>query len=198
MEIDALPEIQITYKNISELVEYSRNPREHPEFQLDQLAESIKEVGWTYPVLIDKHNIIVCGHGRYQAAQKLGVERIPTIQKADLTETQIKAYRLQDNQLALNAIWNDDFLTQEINALMDTDYDVSKLGFDASAKAPDYEPDVMPDTNDNFVTEDELAQALDKMNGLGGQDATAKGSVMVACPECSHEFRVYESHFVKR
>ena len=189
--------IEIVYKPIKELLDYSQNPREHPEHQVSLLAESIKEMGWTFPILIDKHNIIIAGHGRKLAAEKLGLDSVPTIIKNDLSETQVKAYRLQDNQLPLNAIWNDDFLKTEIDALIDTNYDVSKLGFDASLTPPSFEPNVQPNTDGNFVSDEELAEAMANM-GVGGSDAeTAKGSVQVACPECGHDFRVYESHFVK-
>ena len=81
--------IEIVYKPIKELLDYSQNPREHPEHQVSLLAESIKEMGWTFPILIDKHNIIIAGHGRKLAAAKLGLASVPTIIKNDLSETQV-------------------------------------------------------------------------------------------------------------
>lgn len=89
----------IVYKNITDLKPYRKNAKKHPKQQVEQIANSIKEFGFTQPVLIDKHNSVVAGHGRVLGAKKAGLKQVPTICLEDLTPEQIKAYRLADNKL---------------------------------------------------------------------------------------------------
>jgi 16S rRNA G966 N2-methylase RsmD len=114
-----------------DLIPYINNSRTHDERQIGQIAASIKEFGFTNPILIDNENGIIAGHGRLQGAQKLGIEQVPCIRLGDLTEAQKKAYVIADNKLALNAGWDMDLLAVEIEGLKDLDFDVDLLGFDA-------------------------------------------------------------------
>jgi hypothetical protein len=114
-----------------DLIPYVNNSRTHDERQVGQIAASIKEFGFTNPILIDNENGIIAGHGRLQGAQKLGIEQVPCIRLGDLTEAQKKAYVIADNKLALNAGWDMDLLAVEIEGLKDLDFDVDLLGFDA-------------------------------------------------------------------
>ena len=98
--------IQIKEKLVSELIPYVNNSRTHSDDQVAQIAASIKEFGWTNPILIDGDNGIIAGHGRVMAARKLGFEKVPTIELKDLTKAQRKAYIIADNRLALNAGWD--------------------------------------------------------------------------------------------
>ncbi len=122
--------LSIEYKSTGELVPYVNNSRTHSEQQVQQVAASIKEFGFTNPILIDHDGGIIAGHGRLQAAQLLSLDEVPTITLEGLTEAQRKAYVIADNQLALNAGWDIDSLKLEIETLTGLDFDISLLGFD--------------------------------------------------------------------
>ena len=142
--------LAIKYKPIGDLVPYARNSRTHSESQVAQIAASIKEFGWTNPVLLDGENGIIAGHGRVMAAQKLGEKQVPTIELGHLDEHQKRAYIIADNKLALNAGWDDEMLSLEISDLKDAGYDLRFTGF----------------------TQDEINQLGDKpKEGLTDEDA---------------------------
>ena len=113
------------------LIPYAKNSRTHSDAQVAQIAGSIKEFGFNNPVLIDEDNGIIAGHGRVMAAQKLGLQAVPCIRLAHLSDTQRKAYVIADNRLALNAGWDDQMLTLELQELDGEDFDLSLLGFEA-------------------------------------------------------------------
>jgi site-specific DNA-methyltransferase (adenine-specific) len=123
-------QLKITYQKTGDLVPYARNSRTHSEEQVAQIAGSIREFGFTNPVLVDERNTIIAGHGRIMAAQKLGLEDVPTITLAGLTESQRKAYIIADNRLALNAGWDDEMLRLEIADLKEDGFDLDLLGFE--------------------------------------------------------------------
>jgi DNA modification methylase len=122
---------KIEWVDTNSLIPYAKNSRTHSETQVAQIAGSIKEFGFNNPVLIDETGSIIAGHGRVLAAQKLGLQTVPTITLEHLSETQRKAYVIADNRLALNAGWDDQMLTLELNDLKDDGFDLSLLGFDA-------------------------------------------------------------------
>lgn len=122
--------MEIIYKKIDELVPYVNNSRTHSDEQIDKICGSIKEYGWTNPVLIDEKNVIIAGHGRYLAGKKLGMEEIPCIVLSGLTEAQKKAYVIADNKMALDAGWNDELLKNELENLKELDFDLGLTGFD--------------------------------------------------------------------
>ena len=121
--------MQIEQIRIEELLPYAKNSRTHLDEQTAQIAASIKEFGFTNPVLIDNENQIIAGHGRILAARKLKMKEVPCIRLGYLTETQKKAYVIADNKLALNSGWDDELLALEIADLKDEDFDISLLGF---------------------------------------------------------------------
>lgn len=122
-----MEELNIVYKPIKELKPYKKNAKKHSKEQVEQIANSIKEFGFTQPVIIDKHNSVVAGHGRILGAKKAGLKQVPTVCLEDLTEEQIKAYRLVDNKLN-ESEWDDVLLAQELEEL---DKEQMKLfGFD--------------------------------------------------------------------
>jgi site-specific DNA-methyltransferase (adenine-specific) len=121
--------VKITQKLVTELIPYVNNSRTHSDEQVAQLAASIKEFGWTNPILVDGSNGIIAGHGRLMAARKLGYKEVPTIELADLTETQKKAYIIADNRLALNAGWDNDMLKIEFDQLAELGFDMELTGF---------------------------------------------------------------------
>lgn len=116
--------------SIDDLIPYARNSRTHSEEQVAQIAASIREFGFTNPVLIDDGGGIIAGHGRCMAARKLKMATVPCIRLTELTEAQKKAYIIADNKLALNAGWDDEMLRIEIEELKDLDFDIDLLGFD--------------------------------------------------------------------
>ena len=123
-------QLKITYQKTGDLVPYARNSRTHSEEQVTQIAGSIREFGFTNPVLVDEQNTIIAGHGRIMAAQKLGLGEVPTITLAGLSDSQRKAYIIADNRLALNAGWDDEMLRLEIADLKEEGFDLDLLGFE--------------------------------------------------------------------
>ena len=117
---------------IDKLRPYERNPRTHSEAQVDQIAASMVEFGWTNPILIDENAGILAGHGRLLAAGKLGLAEVPVIRFEHLSEAQKRAYILADNQIALQAGWDDALLAEELAWLRDERFDLDLIGFDAS------------------------------------------------------------------
>lgn len=122
-----MEELNIVYKPIKELKPYKKNAKKHSKEQVEQIANSIKEFGFTQPVIIDKNNSVVAGHGRILGAKKAGLKQVPTVCLEELTEEQIKAYRLVDNKLN-ESEWDNVLLAQELDEL---DKEQMKLfGFD--------------------------------------------------------------------
>jgi ParB-like chromosome segregation protein Spo0J len=119
----------IERRAIDALIPHSRNARTHSAEQVAQIAAAIAEWGWTFPVLIDEGNGIVAGHGRVLAARKLGIAEVPVIAARGWTEAQCRAYALADNQLALNAGWDESLLRVEIGDLGGFGFDLSLIGF---------------------------------------------------------------------
>jgi DNA modification methylase len=115
---------------IEKLIPWAKNPRTHSDAQVAQIAGSIEEFGFNNPILVDTKAGIIAGHGRLLAAQKLGLEEVPVIVLDHLSEAQKRAYIIADNQLALNAGWNEDLLREELAALQEESFDVSLLGFE--------------------------------------------------------------------
>lgn len=111
------------------LIPYARNARTHSPEQVAQIAASIREFGFTNPVLIDGDHGIIAGHGRVMAAQKLGLEQVPCIRLDYLSDTQRRAYILADNKLAMNAGWDNEMLKLEIKELVASDFDIDLIGF---------------------------------------------------------------------
>ena len=122
--------LSIEYKRVDDLIPYVNNSRTHSDEQVTQVAASIKEFGFTNPILIDENNGIIAGHGRLMAAKKLKLEQVPTITLVGLSDAQRKAYVIADNKLALNAEWDFDLLKIEIESLQEGDFKLDLLGFD--------------------------------------------------------------------
>ena len=122
--------LKIEYVATDDLIPYFNNSRTHSESQVKQIAASIREFGFTNPILIDEEQTIIAGHGRVMAAEVLSMSTVPCIRLSGLSEAQRKAYVIADNKLALNAGWDIDALSIEINQLADLDFDLDILGFD--------------------------------------------------------------------
>lgn len=124
------PASKVEMRNVAELVPYANNSRTHSPQQVDQIAASINEWGRTVPVLVDEKGMLIAGHGRIMAAQKLGIEQVPAMTATGWTEAQKKAYVIADNKLALNADWNMELLSVELQELQELDFDLELAGFD--------------------------------------------------------------------
>jgi len=126
----AWPADKIKRRKVAELVPYAKNARTHSDEQISQIAASIREWGFTNPVLIDEDSGIIAGHGRVLAAQLLGIKILPTMTATGWTDTQKRAYVLADNKLAQNADWDDDLLREELDGLKGLEFDLDIIGFD--------------------------------------------------------------------
>ena len=124
--------MQIIDKKIGEIKPYEKNPRKNDD-AVDAVASSISQFGFKNPIVIDGNNVIICGHTRYKAAKKLGLEKVPCVVADDLTDEQIKAYRLADNKVSELAEWDIDLLGEELDGIFDID--MSDFGFDFEDEA---------------------------------------------------------------
>jgi hypothetical protein len=122
-------DLAIEHRAVESLIPYARNARTHSEAQVAQIAASIREFGWTNPVLVDGENGVIAGHGRLLAARKLGLASVPVIELVGLSEAQKRAYVLADNRLALNAGWDESLLAIEVADLSDLGFDLRLAGF---------------------------------------------------------------------
>jgi len=174
----------IAWRPLGELIPYARNPRTHSDAQVAQIAGSIREFGWTNPVLVDGASGIIAGHGRVMAARKLGLERVPVIELAHMSEAQRRAYVLADNQLALNAGWDDELLRLELSDLSELGFDLGLIGFGdgelerllAGSKEGLTEDDEAPALPEQAVTQPGDLWVLGEHRLLCG-DATVLGDV---------------------
>ena len=119
-----------TLADIDTLIPYARNARTHSDAQIAQIAASIKEFGFLSPIIIAEDNTILCGHGRFYGAKKLGLQKVPCVMENHLTEAQKKAYILADNRMALDAGWDDELLAVEMEELQNLGFDLGLTGFD--------------------------------------------------------------------
>lgn len=185
---------QIEYIETEKLVPYARNSRTHSDEQVQQIMGSIKEFGFTNPVLVDGDGVIIAGHGRTMAAQRLGMKEVPCLRLSHLTEAQKRAYVIADNKLALNAGWNDEMLALELRNLRDEDFDLSLTGFDdaelaallADAVAEGLvDEDAVPDAPEQPVTIEGDVWVLGKHRLMCG-DSTSIDAVDVLMPETAN------------
>lgn len=124
--------LKIDYKDINEIKPYENNPRIHSNIQIEQIGNSIKEFGFTVPILLDEENNVIAGHGRLEASKVLDIGKVPTITLANLSEEQKKAYIIADNKITLNSNWNEDLLKNELKFLSDNDFNLDVLAFEDS------------------------------------------------------------------
>ena len=121
--------LQIDYRPTKSLIPYARNARTHSEAQIKQLMGLIKEYGWTNPIIVDEDNGVVAGHGRLLAADRLGLTKVPCIERADWSEAQKRGYVIADNKSALNAEWDMELLELEMRDLLSMDFDLELTAF---------------------------------------------------------------------
>lgn len=168
--------MKIEQVKTADLIPYARNSRTHDESQVAQIAGSIREFGFTNPVLIDDENGIIAGHGRVMAASKVGMRTIPCIRLSHLTKTQKRAYLIADNKLALNSGWDLELLGMELADLRDSGYDLILTGFDVAEiesvlpSLKEHEaPEDFPEFNENISTEHECPKCGYAWSGKSGK-----------------------------
>ena len=122
--------MEIQQASTASLIPYERNNRQHSQQQVDRIANSIAEFGFNQPIVVDENNIVLVGHGRLEAAKKLGLADVPVMRKAGLTETQKKAYRILDNKLQNDSTWDAGNLELELASLEEFDFALEKYGLD--------------------------------------------------------------------
>jgi ParB-like chromosome segregation protein Spo0J len=168
-QINAVPEaFKVVLKPLESLVPFARNPRTHSDEQVAQIAASIKEFGFTNPILLDGENGVIAGHGRLAAARLLRLKEVPCIDLSHLSDEQKRACIITDNKLALNAGWNEDLLRLELTELKEMGANLQLIGFDAMELA-----DIMLGKDVEFKEYDESA---------------ADDVEMVTCPKCGNSF----------
>ena len=152
--------MDIINKKISDLNPYENNSRTHSEEQITQIINSIKQFGFTNPILIDQDNNIIAGHGRLIAVKQMEWEEVPCIAVSNLTQNQLKALNFADNQIALNAGWDLAKLTTEIKGLKEDNFDLTSLGFnnlelsnflDDNFFDSKFNQEVIADQTNNFI-----------------------------------------------
>ena len=165
-----MDKLNIVYKQIKELKPYKKNAKKHNKEQVEQIANSIKEFGFTQPVIIDKNNCVVAGHGRILGARKAGLKQVPTVCLEDLTEEQIKAYRLVDNKLN-ESEWDNDLLKQSLEEIEEMNMEVFGFTIDKlEDESIEVEPEVpfteiLNEENNYIVLK--FNNKIDWINALG-------------------------------
>lgn len=163
---------KIERRPIDSLIPYARNARTHSDAQIQQLAASMREWGWTNPVLVDEAGGIIAGHGRVLAAQRLQMSEVPVIVASGWTDAQKRAYVIADNKLALNAGWDNELLALEFADLQELGFDLDLTGFDAD------ELEALAGSEENDVPQQSTAREVDS-------DAF---EMEHKCPRCGFEF----------
>lgn len=158
--------------DITRPIPYGKNPRKLTERAIAKVATSIQKFGFRQPIVVDKKDIIIVGHKRLLAAKKLGWPRVPVTIAADLTQAQVKAYRIADNRLSEEGDWDDDLLAEELADLGLHDFDMELTGFDESE--------------------------IDKIVGMNFDEENTEEKVkqsarMITCPNCEYEFLAKKS-----
>ena len=174
--------------NIADLIPYAANARTHSDKQVDQIATSIREFGFTNPVLIDANGTIVAGHGRVMAARKLGMKTVPCIRLGYLTPAQVRAYVIADNKLALNAGWDDELLAAELKELAGSGFDIVLTGFsqaEIKALLEDYDGQAQNGSDTDEQTPDRAEQAQAKWCVKLG-DVWKLGQHLIACGDSTY------------
>jgi len=158
--------MQIEKRQLSELIPYINNSRKHSDDQVTQIAASIKEFGWTNPILVDGDNGIIAGHGRIMAAKKLNMTEVPVIELAHLSKEQRKALIIADNKLALNSDWDSNLLAIELKDLQDLGFDLNLTGFADKELADILKPDQVEGLTDEDAVPEPPKEPITKLGDI--------------------------------
>jgi len=178
--------LRVEYRPLENLIPYARNARTHSEAQVAQIAASIKEFGWTNPVLVDGDNGVIAGHGRLLASRKLGMVEVPVIELAGLSDAAKRAYILADNKLALNAGWDEAMLSLEVGELSALGVDLTLAGF-SDRELQALGADQNPGLTDPDETPEPPAEPVTKLG-----DVWVLGRHRLICGDCTNPAIVAE------
>lgn len=156
--------MEVRNMNIDDIKPYDNNPRDNDN-AVESTANSIKEFGWRQPIVVDKDKVIVAGHTRYYAAKKLGYDVVPVVDASDLSDEQVRTYRLADNKTGELADWNTKLLDDELQSILDID--MTDFGFDE---------------NIEFAPADEVEVKIDEPTEIEHKEVT--------CPHCGEVFKI--------
>ncbi len=176
--------MDIVWKRLDEITPYENNPRDNDQ-AVDAVASSIKEFGFKVPIVIDAQGVIVAGHTRHKAAKKLGLEKVPCIVADDLSDEQIRAFRLADNKTAELADWNEDLLAQELAEIEDIDMTLFGFGDEESDLADELEDNPSPEMQE--LMEKSALVIIDVDNAIANGYATLMGEVLDAMGEAGDD-----------
>ena len=188
----------VEYLKVDELEPYERNSRIHNKEQIIQLSKSIKEFGFTNPIIIDENNMILAGHGRVEAFKLLdktyfetGIDSIPCLRLHGLSLDQKKAYVIADNKIAENSEWNYELYMSELKYLNDIKFDLTTIGLEQDINFGNFSPNMNAMINAD-VTGKDLDSAQNKIDQAiqGVTTAKHKEGLEVICPKCKHEFTI--------
>jgi hypothetical protein len=169
----------------SELQPYESNPRNHPVEQIEQIKNSIRQWGWTVPILIDEDSTVIAGHGRLYAAMELGLNLVPCVVAKGWSEEQKRGYVIADNRLAENSNWDNAMYFSEIKALDDIGFDLSLAGLDAEqAAALSYQPNLSPNTEYLDVTNEDVERVASTLGDIAPKTTKI---VELVCPHCGED-----------
>lgn len=178
--------MQLVYKPLGELIPYVNNSRTHSDLQITQIAGSIREFGFTNPVLIDENNNVIAGHGRIAAAKLLKMTDLPCIVLSGLSDMKRKALVIADNQLATNAGWDLDLLKLELSALDESDFNLDILGFDEEfLKSLEAQEPVQGLTDD-----DDVPEVAENIHGVKSGDIWQLGNHRLMCGDSTSKEQV--------
>ena len=174
-----------------DLLPYERNSRVHSDEQINQICNSIKEWGFTAPILIDEDDTVLAGHARLEASKKLELETVPCMVAKNWTDEQKRAYVIADNKLAENSNWDMGMYFSELKEMNDLGFDLSLVGVDADNMNLSFNPNTEPSYNFNDVNENDINKAQEKMgnqiDGISTDNANTATEVM--CPYCAETFK---------
>ena len=159
--------MKIEYRKTRDLIPYENNPRKNDE-AVQYVANSIKQFGWQQPIVLDKDNVIVAGHTRYKAAKVLGLDEVPVIVASDLTEEQVKAYRIADNKVSDFSIWDNKKLLEELEDIdLFTGFETSELfGEELDEKDNDFLKDIIDKQGKDNLTINYKCRSIDEFSDI--------------------------------
>jgi hypothetical protein len=194
-----MEQLNVEYLNIDELQPYEKNSRIHNKEQIIQLSKSIKEFGFTNPIIIDEDSMILAGHGRVEAFKMLdktyfetGIDKIPCVRLKGLSKDQKKAYVIADNKIAENSEWNYELYMSELKHLNEVNFDLTTIGLDADMNFGDYTPTYSHNLQSNPVNEQDMNTSQENISSNldNYQKNTSAEAKEVICPKCKYEFKV--------
>lgn len=193
------PALNVERRAIKSLKPYMRNARDHNPQQVNQIVASIREWGWTMPILVDEAGEIIAGHGRLLAAEKLGMTEVPVVVARGWSDEQKRAYGVADNRLGDNSTWNAPRLRMEIANLKLTGFNLDLLAFsqpELKRLEMGFAPNLAPTSGGRLVTQADLDKAASslgtQMSGSAGQDI-----IYVECPHCGEKYGISKGDLLK-